>query len=101
MDEDIVRESAAELSALRAHTHMYVAKRLVTWAVRWIIGFAIIGAVTYFYDGLAWLWWAGIGLAGTSLVLMFVMHWLMSNKLASVEGELNKLDEMIRDSGER
>lgn len=100
MDENIARESAAELNQLRQETKRFVGKRIVMWAVRWAIGFAVIGAVTYFYEGLDWLWWAGLGLAGTSLVLMFTMHWVMSRKLAGVQGDLDRLDAMIKESGD-
>lgn len=100
MDGNIVEESAAELSELRAETRRYVKRRIVTWAARWLIGFAIIGAVTWVYDGLGWLWWAGVALAGTSLVMMLVMHWLMARKLAEAQGCLDTLDALLREAEE-
>lgn len=100
MDGNIARESAAELNLLRQDANRFVGRRIVMWAVRWVIGFAVIGAVTYFNEGFDWLWWAGLGLAGTSLVLMLVMHWLMARKLAGVQGDLDRLDAIIKEAGD-
>ncbi|MDH3595231.1 MAG: hypothetical protein OEU09_18710 [Rhodospirillales bacterium] len=100
MDGHPAGQSTAELEALRGETDRFLTKRLVLWAIRWIIGFAIIAAVDYFFDGVGWLWWAGGALAATTLILMLVMHWIMARKYAEVQGKLDELNDAIRASGE-
>ena len=97
MDGNRVEQNTAELEALRGETSHFLAKRLVLWAIRWLIGFAIIAAVDYFYDGVGWLWWAGGGLAATTLILMLAVHVIMARKFAQAR---DKLDEMNRVSEE-
>ena len=36
-----------------------VSRRLILWAVRWIIGFGVIALVVYFQPAWSWLWRVG------------------------------------------
>jgi hypothetical protein len=52
-------EEAAALRTLEGETANFFRRRLVLWAVRWVIGFAIIAVVVHFQPDWFWLWWVG------------------------------------------
>jgi hypothetical protein len=45
-----------DLDHIRSDTTSFLKQRLVMWAVRWCIGFAIIWVVVSFWPNLDWLW---------------------------------------------
>lgn len=73
MSQDDSREIHGELGNLEHSWKNLVAYKLRMWAIRWVIGFALIGAITYFYPGLWWLWWAGLGVALVSLAVILAI----------------------------
>ena len=59
----------ARLESLRSTIVGSARQRLILWAVRWALGFCAIGVIAYFWPGLTWLFWVGLAVAATSLVL--------------------------------
>jgi hypothetical protein len=72
---------ADDLDQIRSDTTSFVKQRLVMWAVRWCIGFAIIWVVVSFWPNLDWLWWAGATVALASLAFLLLSRWFISRRL--------------------
>ena len=75
----------------------FLRRRLLLWALRWLIGFSGIFLVTHFYPGLAWLWWAGAGLALLSLCWLFAAQRLLARKFARAEAAGDELEAALHD----
>ena len=71
-------------------------RRLVLWAIRWTAGFIAIGIAVYLRPTLAWLFWAGAGLAGVSLVLMLTVHRVTVKRLATAERRIRESEQIAR-----
>lgn len=71
-------------------------RRLVLWAIRWTVGFIGIGIAVYLRPTLAWLFWAGAGLAGVSLVLMLTVHRVTVRRLATAERRIQESEQIAR-----
>ena len=46
-----------ELHAISANVTQAVRRRLILWAIRWLIGFGAIAILTHFWSASSWLWW--------------------------------------------
>jgi len=87
-----------ELQATAAALSRSLQRRLMLWAVRWLLGFAIIAALVHFNPGLSWLWWVSIGIAGLSLTATLVMHLLMQRRIAKAQGRIADFERMAAEA---
>lgn len=69
-----------------------VKRRLVLWAVRWVLGFAALAVVVHFYPKLTWLLWAGAVVAALSLVLTLSIHAFAKRRLDLGERRLDEIE---------
>lgn len=91
------KEQIAELQALTAPFAASLKRRVTMWAVRWVIGFALIAFAVQQWPSATWLWWAGAAVAGLSLVSMLVMQVVLMRKAAGVQEKLEGLDRMVEE----
>ena len=82
-----------ELHAISANVTQAVRRRLILWAIRWLIGFGAIAILTHFWSASSWLWWVGGAVAALSLGATLIMHFIMQRKIAAVR---TKIDEAER-----
>jgi hypothetical protein len=68
-------------------------RRLLLWAVRWLLGFAAIAVVVHFYPTLTWLFWAGAAVAALSLVVTLS---ILAFARRRVDAGKRRLDEYER-----
>ena len=92
-----LEEFQRDTAGIRQGWTEFLRQRMSRWALRWTIGIVGILIVTAFYPGLAWLWWAGAGLALLSLALMLAGQWLISRKLARSEAALEELETTLEE----
>lgn len=60
--------------------HPFLKRNLLAWAIRWTIGFSIIGWLTYQFPALQWIWLPAILVAVFSLLLLFLIHFIMKSE---------------------
>lgn len=82
--EDYYEQVITEADALDRETTDSFRRRLVAWAIRWTIGFALIALVTRSKPNLSWLWRAGAGVALLSLIVNLVGNRLVQERLAQI-----------------
>jgi len=90
-----------ELEGLRDESTLFVKQRLLMWAIRWIIGFAIISAVVAYQPQWSWLWWVGGGAALVSLVLVLAGDWLIQKRIDKSERRARELVAEVAELEER
>lgn len=100
MDKMLVMENQAdqnreELNDLQQDTSAFLKRRLILWAVRWTIGFAIIGVVVYFNPQWSWLWWAGVGFAALTPLIALISQWLIRRLVRRTEKALAELEDAM------
>jgi membrane protein YdbS with pleckstrin-like domain len=83
----------SELDEMREALAGSVRRRLILWAVRWVLGFAAIAALVHFYPTFTWLFWAGAAVAALSLVVTLSIHGFAKRRL---EVGQRRLDEYER-----
>ena len=83
-----------ELAAMSAGLSQSLIRRLVMWAARWLIGFAIVAAVVHFWPSASWLWWAAAAIAALSLASLVVMHALVQHRIAAVQSSAAAVDRL-------
>ena len=99
MAEDLQEEPhRSELRRAGAVFAGSIRRRLALWAVRWTIGFIAIGIAAYLEPTLAWLFWAGAGLAGVSLVVTLTGYWMLRRRLAVAERRIDENERIVREA---
>ena len=103
MTEDLQEEPLfePERSELRRSGAVFaesVNRRLALWAIRWTIGFVAIGIAVYLKPTLAWLLWAGAGLASASLIVTLAVHATMRRRLATAERRIDQNERIAREA---
>jgi hypothetical protein len=82
----------SELDEMREALAGSVRRRLILWAVRWVLGFAAIAIVVHFYPTLTWLFWAGAAVAALSLVVTLSIHAFAKKRLDVGERRLDEYE---------
>lgn len=103
MTEDLQEQALfeAERSEVRQAGAVFagsVKRRLALWAIRWTIGFVAIGIAVYLEPTLAWLLWAGAGLAGASLIVTLTVHGIMRRRLGIAEYRIDENERIAREA---
>ncbi len=86
----------SELSAMAAGLTQSLQRRLVMWAVRWLIGFGIVAAVVHFWPSAAWLWWAAAAVAVLSLVTLLLMHFVVQRRLQLAQTRIAEAEQIAQ-----
>ncbi len=71
----------SELASMSAGLTQSLQRRLVMWAVRWLIGFGIVAAVVHFWPSVSWLWWAAAAFAALSLITLLVVQFIVQRRI--------------------
>lgn len=71
----------SELVSMSAGLTQSLQRRLVMWAVRWLIGFGTVAAVVHFWPSVSWLWWAAAAFAALSLITLLVLHFVVQRRI--------------------
>lgn len=74
-----------ELDDIRNTIASTLRRGLVLWAVRWSIGFALVGLVVWLYPDLDWLWIAALIVALLSLSIMVFTGVLFRRRLGQAD----------------
>jgi hypothetical protein len=90
----------SELDELREALAGSVRRRLILWAVRWLLGFAAIAVVVHFYPALSWLFWAGAAVAALSLVVTLSIHAFANRRLNLGKRRLDEYERIAREAEE-
>ena len=90
--ENKFRFTIEELDELQSETTGFIKHRLITWAIRWTIGFAMIWLVVLYWPHLIWLWWIGGGVAAASLTFLFLAQWLMSRRMSQTADHIRQAE---------
>jgi hypothetical protein len=90
----------SELDEMRDALAGSVRRRLRLWAVRWVLGFAVIAVVVHFYPNLTWLFWAGAGVAALSLVVTLSIHAFAKRRLDLGKRRLDEYERIAREAEE-
>lgn len=88
---DDIAGPADEIEFAEKEMSQLIAGALAMWFVRWVIGFALIGLVTWFRPDWSWLWWAGVAVASASLVFTLGMQFVLQRKMAQARETEAKL----------
>ena len=88
------------LNTLAADFTQSISRRLILWAVRWIIGFGIIALAAYFQPEWSWLWWVGGSIAALSLAITLTMHFVMQRKFAEVRRKMEEAERLAAEIGD-
>jgi len=72
-------------------------KRLIMWAIRWIIGFVIIWLITAYYPQASWLWLVGIVTASAFLVFVLAGSWMLKRRFEMAETRISRAEQEIRE----
>ena len=86
-----------ELPQIRENFSELIKRAIITWTIRWVIGFAIIWAVTAMTGRFDWLWVAGIVVAGVSLMFTLATHVIIQRKFASITAKAAELETELGD----
>lgn len=86
----------SELDALRAGTTTFMRQRLVMWALRWIIGFALIAVIVWYHPDYSWLWWVGAIVALLSLAILLIGQRVLARKFDQTDHRIDKAESEIR-----
>lgn len=78
----------SELVSLSAGLTQSLQRRLVMWAVRWLIGFGIVAAVVHFWPSVAWLWWAAAAVAALSLITLLIVHFVVQRRIGVAQARI-------------
>lgn len=70
-----------ELRSLDDGLAAFLRRRLLFWAIRWTIGFALTWAVVTAWPHLSWLWWVAGVTALLSLAAMIVTDVIIKRKI--------------------
>lgn len=84
-----------ELERLDASTATFGTRRMVLWAIRWAMGFAVIAVVVHFHPDWSWLWWAGAGLAAPMPIMLLAGHWIIGRRSRQARAALLELDSAL------
>ena len=94
-DEDFTFDRS-ELDAIRAETDAFMRQRYIFWIIRWVIGFALIALIVWFYPDWSWLWWVGAGVALFSLAVLIFGQRALRHKMEQTERTVNEAEAEIR-----
>lgn len=92
-----MQEARDQVADVDTQVSYHVFRALVTWTIRWTIGFGLIWAVTALTGRFDWLWTAGLIVAALSLVLTLVFRVLMVRKVRETQMKLDKLTRLIEE----
>ena len=84
-----------ELEVLQQDMTAFFKRGIVLWAVRWTIGFAIIGVVVSFNPQWRWLWWVGIGFAALTPFMTLVSREILRRQVRRTEKALADLESAM------
>jgi cation transport ATPase len=90
------RQRLARLEELSERQAQAMRGNLRFWAIRWIVAFGVIAAVTLSTGQYFWLWWAGALVAGSTLAAMLGTKLALTRKTDSTRAEVARLEEMLR-----
>ena len=76
------------LDQIERETSAFMGRLVRRWAIRWVIGFAIIFALTRWVDWLDWLWWIAAPVAALSLLVPLLFRRFLMKRLARVRGQM-------------
>jgi len=88
----------SELDEMRKTLAGSVRRRLILWAVRWVLGFAAIAAVVHFYPTHSWLFWAGAVVAALSLIVTLSIHAFAKRRLDVGKRRLDEYERIAREA---
>ena len=91
----------ADLEDLREALTSSVRHRLILWAIRWILGFAAIALVVYFWPTLTWLFWVGAAVAVTSLVVMLSIQVIALRRIDAGKHRIQEYEKLAREAEEK
>lgn len=78
--------------------------RLLAWAVRWTISFALIALAVWYWPQASWLWWAGAIVAALSLAALLTINFVMgpklTRKLEDLQARAQELDALDQSLGD-
>lgn len=91
----------ADLEQLRETLASFGKRRLFLWCVRWILGFAAIGLIVYFWPALTWLFWVGAAIATTSLAATLAFLGIALRRVAAGRRRIEDYERLAQMAGER
>jgi len=100
-DDEPARLPIDESDEIGSEFASFFKRRIVMWAVRWTIGFALTGVLVSFRPEYEWLWWITGGLALVSLLLLLLGQWLVQRKLAQTTTKIDDVNAIVREDHER
>lgn len=81
----VTAEARAASEEIGLDYERMIARRLLLWVIRWIIGFALIWAVTAWTGRFGWLWLAGFIVAILSLMVTLGAQAFVSRRLGKAD----------------
>ncbi len=96
-EEEEFRFDTTEFDQLRADSATFIKQRLIIWAIRWTIGFALIFVIVAYWPSLSWLWWAGGIVALASLVFLLAGQWFIGSRIDRTTDRVRKAEAEIRE----
>ncbi|WP_164117537.1 hypothetical protein [Sphingorhabdus sp. Alg239-R122] len=67
--------------------------RLVFWAIRWALAFAVIGLATHYSGKFQWLWPVAAIIAAISLLFLIITNYVVQKKIKRAQRSLQDLAE--------
>lgn len=99
MENEIARDRE-EVHDLQRNMSVFGKRQMIRWAVRWVIGFSLIGLVVYFQPRWSWLWWVGMGFATLTPIVTLTSQWLVGRQVRRVEKALAELEDAAHEAEE-
>lgn len=86
-DEPDIQQQLEELAAV---SQGFLKREVTFWAVRWVIGFAIIAAIVHYYPDWSWLWLAGALVATITLSTLILANHFLKRKVAQTHDKISQ-----------
>ncbi len=70
-------------------------RRLVAWAIRWVIGFGLIAVAVWTWPEATWLWGVGAAVAALSLAALLSIHFTMAPRIVAKAEDVQTQAQVI------
>lgn len=87
-----MNQSLDELASIINHSSK---RNLFTWLLRWTIGFAMVAAITLYFDNLEWLWIVAISIALLSLGVNLYVRRVLNRAINEANVTRQTLERML------
>lgn len=88
-------EMSQELNDLRTSIDKTAKRNIAFFVIRWLIGFSLISAITFYNSSYMWLWYIAVPVALLSLAFTLLSKHFLTKKLNEASSVQETLDSLL------